>query len=674
MNKEDAKKRIDELRHLINEYNYYYYVLDSPIASDAEYDRLMRELMDLEEQFPDLVTPDSPTQRVGTQPSAAFTPYTHRQPMLSLANAYSIEELFAFDNRVKRMLGIPSDTDIEYVAELKIDGLAVSLTYVNGLFVSGATRGDGFAGEDVTANLRTIRSIPLAMRMESPNPIPNIIEVRGEVYMLREELKRINKEREEAGEPLFANPRNAAAGSVRQLDPRVTASRNLDIFVYGVGYMEGVNFDTHMKVLNALKEWGFKINPHTRLCPNIACIRDFVDEWTERRVTLPYDIDGVVVKVNSLDYQARLGAVARSPRWAIAYKFPAVQETTIIKDIIVQVGRTGALTPVAIMEPVNIGGVTVSRATLHNEDEIARKDIRIGDTVIVQRAGDVIPEVVAPIKAKRTGKEIPFKMPDKCPVCGGKLDKPEGEAVTRCVNIACPAQVIRRIIHFASRNAMDIEGVGPAQIEQLLEKGLIHDPADLYSLKEEDLLQLDRMGPKLASKIIAAINKSRNAPLAKLIYALGIRHVGEFVSNILANHFGSIEALASASEEELSAIPGVGPVIAKSIVLFFSDEHNRKIIEKLKRAGIDPKANKTIVKESPLSGKTVVFTGTLRRFTREEAEEKARSLGAKPSNTVSKNTDYVIVGEKPGSKLARARELGITILSEEDFLRMIGEL
>ena len=695
MDERAAAARIEELRQQINYHNYRYYVLDSPVISDAEYDRLLQELTALEEEHPELVTPDSPTQRVGAPPTAAFESYTHRQPMLSLSNAFGDEELLAFDRRIKRMLGMSPDADVEYVAELKIDGLAVSLTYEAGGFARGATRGDGDSGEDITQNLRTIKAIPLRLlgsgterptsnrqpessdpqsslvTQHSSLPIPELIEVRGEVFLLHDEFRRINREREAAGEPTFANPRNAAAGSVRQLDSSVTARRKLDIFVYGVGFMQGAAFATHYQTLQALRSWGFKTNPNTRLCKSIEEIREFIAEWADKREALGYDIDGVVVKVNSLEFQNRLGFVARSPRWAAAYKYPATQETTVIRDIIVQVGRTGALTPVAVMDPVEVGGVTVSRATLHNQDEIERKDVRIGDTVVIQRAGDVIPEVVQVIKERRTGAEVPFRMPGKCPACGGEVERPEGEAVARCVNLACPAQVKERIIHFTSRNALNIEGVGPGQVEQFTEKGLIRDPADLYYLKLEDLLLLERMGEKLASNIVAAIEKSKQTTLARLIYGLGIRHVGEHVAQVLADHFGSIERLQGASEEELSAVPEVGAVIASSIAAFFSEPENRAVLGKLRSAGVIPSAA-----EKPagavLAGKTFVFTGALQSFSREEAEEKVRLLGGRAASSVSGSTDFVVAGESAGSKLQKARELGITVLTEQEFIDMIG--
>ena len=707
-----AASLIEELRQQINHYNHRYYVLDDPVVSDAEYDRLLRELTALEEEHPELVTPDSPTQRVGAPPAKSFQPYTHRLPMLSLSNALSDEELLAFDKRVKRMLEMDADTDIEYDVELKIDGLAISLTYENGRFVRGATRGDGFTGEDITTNLRTVKAIPLVLNAEHPtvgderekgrkgeretlsqpdtslqlfsvpsvpawseNPeIPEIIEVRGEVYLLHEEFKRINREREESGEPTFANPRNAAAGSVRQLDSSVTARRNLDIFIYGIGFVTGSIFRSQSELFRTLKSWGFKINPNIRLCPNIDAVREYIAEWGEKRETLGYDIDGVVVKVNSFDLQNRLGFVARSPRWAIAFKYPATQETTTVLKIDVQVGRTGALTPVAIMEPVQVGGVTVSRATLHNEDEIRRKDVRAGDTVVIQRAGDVIPEVVQVITEKRTGNEVPFEMPTHCPVCGGDVERPEGEAVARCVNLACPAQVWERIVHFASRGAMNIDGIGPMQIEQFLDKGLIRDPADLYTLymKRDELLALDRMGEKSVTNILDAIQKSKESSLAKLIYALGIRHVGEHVAQVLSDYFGSLDSIEKATEEELSRVPEIGPVIARSIEMFFHEPENLVVIEKLRQAGIDPKAEK-IEGGTIFTGKTFVFTGALQSSTREEAEETVRKLGGKASSSVSKNTDYVIAGDNAGSKLQKARDVGVSVLTEQEFLEMIKE-
>ena len=668
MDKQAAAERIRQLRDEINYHNYRYYVLDQPVISDAEYDRLMRELESLEEQFPDLITPDSPTQRVGAKPIAAFASYTHRQPMLSLSNAFGIDELVAFDKRIKRMLEMDPEADIEYVSELKIDGLAVSLTYEDGRFVVGATRGDGFSGEDITTNLKTIKAIPLVLF--EAETAPPVMEIRGEVFLHHDEFRRINREREEAGEPTFANPRNAAAGSVRQLDPSVTARRNLDIWVYGTGFVQGNGFRTHLDTLEALKKWGFKVNPNTRVCRNLQEVEAYIAEYGEKRESLGYEIDGVVVKANSIELQDRLGYVARSPRWAAAYKFPAMQETTVVRQIFVSVGRTGALTPVAIMDPVEVSGVTVSRATLHNEDEIRRKDVRCGDTVVIQRAGDVIPEVVQVIKEKRTGDEEPFVMPEKCPVCGGRVERPEDEAVARCVNLACPAQVRGRIIHFTSRNALNIEGVGPAQVDQLVERGLVHDPADLYSLTVDDLLTLERMGKKLAQKLYDAIQGSKEPPLDRLIYALGIRHVGEHVAQVLAEHFGSMEAIMDAPESELTAVAEIGPVIAKSIASFFAEPQNREIVKKLREAGVRPGIQAVQV-SAELEGKTFVFTGMLASSTREQAEEIVRQHGGKAASSVSRSTDFVVAGESAGSKLQKARELGVRVITEEEFRRMI---
>lgn len=669
---QDIKTRAEELRREINEHNYHYYVLDDPIISDTQYDKLMRELQSIEERYPSLITPDSPTQRVGAIPLGAFSTYEHRQPMLSLANATSEEDLNAFDERIKRLLGLPSDADLEYVAELKIDGLAISLTYENGVLTVGATRGNGNTGENVTTNLRTVGSVPLNINIHSKIPVPRFVEVRGEVFLFHEEFQRINDERTERAEPTFANPRNAAAGSVRQLDPKVTARRKLDVFCYGLGYIENGGIETHWELLSALKAWRFKVNPNIRLCRNISAAWSFCQEWGEKRDTLPYDIDGVVIKVNSIAQQEELGYVSRSPRWAIAFKYPARQATTVIQDIRVQVGRTGALTPVAIMEPVQIGGVTVSRATLHNEDEVRRKDVRIGDTVVVQRAGDVIPEVVEVVKEKRTGNEREFVMPNKCPVCGSMVVKPEGEAVTRCIDITCPAQLLRNIAHFASREAMNIDGMGPSLIERLVDAKLISDPGDIYSLKQSDIEGLERMGEKSAANIIAAIDRSKNTTLARLVYAIGIRHVGERTAQMLAQHFGTLEQVAGASEEELAEVPDVGSVVGKSIAVFFAQEDTRRVIGKLLNAGVRYEPAALCAETSELGGKTFVFTGGLETMTRDEAEELVSQMGGKPSSSVSRNTDFVVAGEKAGSKLDKARELGVAVISEKDFLQMVG--
>jgi len=598
--------------------------------------------------------------------------------MLSLQNAFGEDELRAFDERCKRFLGWPPDADVEYCCELKFDGLAVSLTYVDGVLTTGATRGDGYRGENVTENLRTIRTIPLNLNHTKDEsnpyfkPIPSLVEVRGEVILRHDEFRRINEERELSGEPTFANPRNAAAGSVRQLDSRVTARRKLTMYCYGVGACEGLQFDTQYEILCTLGSWGFLVNPNVRVCSNVDEAVEYVREWQTKKEQLDYDIDGVVVKVNSVALQNQLGYVARSPRWAVAYKYPAHQATTRVINIRVQVGRTGALTPVADLEPVEVGGVTVSRATLHNEDEIRRKDVRIGDTVVVQRAGEVIPEIVEVVKEKRTGQEKEFVMPSKCPVCGADVLRLEGEAVARCTGIACPAQLKERIVHFASREAMDIEHVGPALVEQLVDKGLVKDPADLYYLKVEDLASLERMGEKSARNVIEAIERSKSASLARLIYALGIRHVGERTAAALAEHFGSIDALKNATEEELAKVPDVGPVVARSIATFFRQAETEEVLRKLKAVGIDPKSEERKVSDV-FAGKTVVFTGGLSNLTREEAESLVFELGGKPSSSVSRNTDLVVVGENPGSKLEKARSLGVRIVTEDEFLQMLRD-
>ncbi len=682
LTREQAQKRLAELRRLIEHHNYLYYVLDQPEISDAEYDALMRELLQLEEQFPDLRTPDSPSMRVGAPPLESFATHTHRQPMLSLGNAFGAEELREFDQRIKRFLGMPLDQRIEYVAELKIDGLAISLTYVDGVFVTGATRGDGFQGEDVTQNLRTIHAIPLRLRQpsavsaslfeEPAVPIPSFVEVRGEVYLTHDEFRRINEEREQTGEPTFANPRNAAAGSVRQLDPRITARRRLSLFAYGIGAIEGASFDTHWQILQTLKAWGFPVNPHARICSGIEEVIAFCEGWTARRGELNYDVDGVVVKVNSLLMQQDLGYVQRSPRWAVAYKFPAQQARTRILEVRWQVGRTGALTPVAIMEPVEVGGVTVSRATLHNEDEIARKGVMVGDVVMIQRAGDVIPEVVSVVEEERDGDEQPIVRPQTCPECGAPVEKPAGEAVARCVNLACPAQIVERIRHFTSRNAMNIEGFGDKWVQRLFEEGIIRDPADLYYLKKENLLPLERMGEKLAENLLNSVERSKQVPLSRFIYALGIRQVGERAAQLLAEYLGSLDALMNATEEQLLQIPEVGPATAREIVEFFRREENRRVIQKMLDAGVTPIAERQ-KRSDAFAGLTFVFTGALQRFTREEAEALVRELGGKASGSVSRQTSYVVVGASPGSKYQKALQLGVPVLTEEEFLRMVEE-
>ena len=674
---ETVLAEIADLRKRIDRANYLYYVQDQPDISDAEYDRLMKRLQELEAQYPQTLTPDSPTQRVGAMPQTEFAVFEHTVPMLSLANAFSEDELLAFDTRCKRFMGVDNSESIEYVCELKFDGLAVSLTYENGIFVAGATRGDGFRGENVSSNLRTVKSIPLNINHSKRDgadvkPVPSTVEVRGEVILTHDEFRRVNEEREINGEPTFANPRNAAAGSLRQLDPRITAKRYLTMFCYGVGAYAGVDFDSQYEVLTTLGDWGFRVNPNVKVCGNIDEVASHIQEWAIKKEDLHYDIDGMVVKVNSFALQGRLGSVARSPRWAIAYKYPAHQAVTVVKDIRVQVGRTGSLTPVADMEPVVVGGVTVSRATLHNEDEIRRKDVRIGDTVIVQRAGEVIPEIVEVLKDKRTGSEIEFVMPTKCPICGADVERAPGEAVSRCIGIACAAQLRERIIHFASRAAMDIDGVGPALIDQLIEKQLIHDPADLYFLKVKDLLPLERMAQKSAENAYNAIQNSKNAPLGNLIYALGIRHVGERTGAVLAQNFGSIDRLREATEEELMNVSDIGPIAASSIVRFFAQDETAEVLRKLKEAGVDPKVEARKQTEE-FSGKTVVFTGALQKMTREQAESLVFKLGGSPSSSVSKKTSLVVAGDKAGSKLDKARSLGVRVISEDDFLDLVRE-
>jgi len=667
--KSEAKKRIDELRKLIEYHNHRYYVLDSPEISDADYDKLMRELQRLEEQFPQLLTPDSPTQRVGAAPVEAFGVVEHQVPMLSLGKAFSHEELLAWHKRVSGLLGEP---EFDLVAEHKMDGLAVALIYQEGKYVTGATRGDGFRGEDITQNLKTIKSIPLSL----PRGVPTRFEVRGEVFLSKKGFKKLNEDRAKAEQPLFANPRNAAAGSVRQLDPRITAQRPLDIYIYGVGLVEGgVTLSTHWETLEYLKSLGFKLNPQNELLKNLQQAESYYQHWLEEIEHLPYEADGIVFKVNRYDLQERLGNVGGEPRWAVAYKFPATQETTRLLDIGVSVGRTGTLNPYAILEPVNVGGVIVKRAALHNEDDIRRKDIRIGDTVIVQRAGEVIPEVVSPVVSLRTGKEKVFVMPSRCPVCGAEAIKPEGEAMSRCTNMSCPAQVYELVKHFVSRGAMDIEGIGEKLAEALLKADLIKDAGDIYTLKDkkEEFLGLERMGEKSASNVLKAIEESKNRPLSRVIFALGIRHVGSETAEILVKHFGSIDKLAQSTAEELMAAPTIGPTIAESIVAFFRQESNRKVIEKLRQAGVRMREEAAMPRELPLVGKEFVVTGKLDSFTRTEAEARIRELGGTVGSSVSKKTTYLVVGADPGSKRDRARELGTTLLTEEQFLKMIGE-
>jgi len=666
-----AKRRIDELRETINYHNRRYYVLDSPEISDAEYDKLMKELRELEAEHPELVTPDSPTQRIGAPPVEAFGVVEHPRPLLSLANAFSYEELAAWHKRATNLLG---GRHFDLVCEPKIDGLAVALTYVDGLLATGATRGDGYRGEDITQNLRTIKSIPLSVSKEAP---PRF-EVRGEVYLPKAGFKKLNEERAKEGLPLFANPRNAAAGSVRQLDSSITARRPLDIFVYGLGWAEGKAVpDTHWEIMQWLKSLGFKINPNIALRHSLDEAEEYHEMWAKSREKSPYEADGIVAKVNAIALQEELGTVAHEPRWAIAYKFPAVQGTTKLLDIGINVGRTGSLNPYAILEPVRVGGVTISSAALHNEEDIHRKDIRIGDWVVVQRAGDVIPEIVEPIVSRRTGKERVFSMPGRCPVCGSEVIKPEGEAMHRCTNAACPSQALERIKHFVSRGAMDIDGVGEKLCQALFEAGLIKDAADLYYLTKQQLLSLERMADKSASNVLDSIEKSKERPLARVIFALGITRVGDRYAELLSEHFASIDALAKASQEQLSTIPSIGPKIADGIVAFFRQERNRQIIEKLRKAGVKlereevEKVGEGLAPSLPLAGLEFVLTGKLESFSRPEAEAKIKALGGKAASDITRKTSYVVVGIDPGSKLAKAEKLGTKTLSEAEFLKLL---
>ncbi len=665
-NKEEIRRHIEELREKIRYHNYRYYVLNEPEISDAEYDRLFKELEELEAKYPEFITPDSPTQRVGAKPLEEFRTYRHSIPMLSLNSVMEASEVREFDERVRRMLGGEGkNIEVEYVVEPKIDGLAMELVYKDGVLVVGSTRGDGWTGEDVTQNLRTIKTIPLRTLSEA---LP-LLEVRGEVYMPVRKFRELNEELARRGERMFANPRNAAAGSVRQLDPRVTASRPLDFFAYGIGRVEGKEFTTQWEILNYLKSIGFRVSDLVRRFREIEEVIRYHDEVEKRRDELDYEIDGIVVKVNSVEQQNRLGTISRSPRWAIAYKFQPREEFTKVKDIVVQVGRTGALTPVAILEPVQIGGVTVRRATLHNEEELKRKDVRIGDTVVVERAGDVIPEVVSVIKSKRTGAEREFKMPDRCPVCGAEVLK-EGP-IRRCIGVSCTAQLKERIKHFASLRALDIEGLGDKVIEQLVDRKMVTDAADLFRLSKKDLLKLERMGDKSAQKILDAIEKSKQTTFARLIYALGIRHVGEHTASLLASNFRDMEELRNASYDKLVSIPGIGPEVAKSILLFFKQESTARLLHKLEEAGVRyEKEKKPEVGEEVLAGKTFVFTGRI-SIPREEAKRKVEQLGGRVSSSVTKKTDYVVAGEEPGSKLEKAHKLGVKIIDEEEFMKMV---
>lgn len=662
-------QKVAALREALHRHNYRYYVLDDPEISDAEYDRMMQELKQLEENYPQLTSPDSPTTRVGAPPLEKFDTVAHTIPMLSLDNGFNDEDILEFDGRVKRNLDIQSD--ILYTAEPKMDGVAVELIYDNGKLVTASTRGDGLTGEVITTNVKTIKAVPLVMQTDSPSDLPSRLEIRGEVFIGLEAFKKLNKERLAQELPPFANPRNAAAGSLRQLDSKITATRPLEIFFYGIGVVEDIAFQSHWALLESLKNWGFRINPFIRPTIAIKEVLDYYRDLSEKRHQLPYDIDGVVVKVDDISLQQRLGATSRSPRWAIAYKFKAVQETTTLEAIEVQVGRTGALTPVAQLKPVNVGGVLVSRATLHNEDEIEKKDIRIGDKVLVQRAGDVIPEIVKVIASKRDGSEIQFKMPETCPVCDSPVFRMEGEAATRCINSSCSAQVKERIKHFASKKAFDIDGFGTKLVDQLVDKKQLSSFADIFKLDENILSELERMGAKSAANLKNAIEQSKSISLARFLFALGIRHAGEHVSTLLAGHFPDLQSLMDCPREELEAIEGIGPIVAESVDNFFKQEKNRRIIQQILDSGIlfktaSPK------KAGRLQGSVFVLTGSLKNLTRSQAKEMIEAAGGKVSGSVSGNTDYLVVGESPGSKLTKAKELGVAVIDEARFKELFG--
>lgn len=666
MDLQATEKRIRQLHNLLNQYNYEYYVLDQPTVSDTEYDQLMNELIQLEEQFPQLVTADSPSQRVGGQALDLFEKVEHRTQMLSLSNAFNEGDLRDFDRRVRQVI----DENLSYVCELKIDGLAVSLRYENGLFVQGATRGDGLVGEDITANLRTIRSIPLRLKEDLS------IEVRGEAFMPKRSFEALNKVREQRGEELFANPRNAAAGSLRQLDPRIAATRNLDIFLYALADSGNTGVETHSDGLALLDKLGMKTNQQRKKCQNIEEVIEFVQEWTEKRLDLPYEIDGIVVKVDALAEQEELGSTARSPRWAIAFKFPAEEVNTLLRGIELNVGRTGVVTPIAQLDPVRIAGSIVQRATLHNEDFIREKGIKLGDHVIVKKAGDIIPEVVNVLIERRTGEEVEFHMPTHCPDCESELVRLDEEVALRCINPKCPAQIREGLIHFASRNAMNIEGLGEKVTSQLFEENLVSDVADLYQLKKEQLLQLERMGEKSVHNLLTAIEASKKNSLERLLFGLGIRHVGTKAAKTLAQHFGSLEKLRAASEEDLLAIDEIGEKMATSIMTFFQKEEVNELLHELSEAGVNFIYTGTIPlaaddTNSFFAGKTVVLTGKLEKLTRNEAKEQIEMLGGNVSGSVSKKTDLVIAGEAAGSKLTRAQSLGIEVWDEEMLLEQL---
>jgi DNA ligase (NAD+) len=663
----EAKLRVEELREQINHHNYRYHVLDDPEVSDAEYDQLVRELGELEDRFPELITPDSPTQRVGARPADLFAPVSHRTRMLSLDNVFTQEELGAWGRRVERIIG----SGARYACELKIDGVAVALTYENGSYARGATRGDGVTGEDITANIRTVRAVPQRLRV--PNP-PDLLEVRGEMYLPIKAFEKLNEELLAEGKRPFANPRNAAAGSLRQKDPAVTASRPLRLWCHGLGWAEGLRFESHSESLAWLRDAGLPVDPHITVVDTLEEVHAFAQRWQEHRHSVDYEIDGTVVKVDQIAFQEELGATSHAPRWAVAYKFPPEERTTLLHRVEVHTGRTGIVTPFARLEPVFVSGVTVTTATLHNEDEIKRKDVREKDTVIVRRAGDVIPEVVGPVLSKRPKNARRWKFPRTCPSCGTALVRKEGEAYWRCPNKrGCPSQNVEWLFAFASRGAMDIEGLGYKTGILLIDMGWVKDPADVFSLTADQLAQLPGFAQKKIDNLLAAIEASKDRPIWRLLVGLNVPHVGSTVAQLIARHFGSIDAIAKASEEEIAAVEGVGPVIAKSVAGWFGDSDSRRLIEKLRSAGVrmeDPEPE--AVPEGPLTGTTIVLTGGLSSMSRDEATRAAEEAGAKVTSSVSKSTGFLVAGENPGSKYDKALQLGVEIVDEEEFLRRIG--
>jgi DNA ligase (NAD+) len=662
----EAKRRVEELREQINHHNYRYHVLDQPEVSDFEYDQLVNELKALEDEFPELITPDSPTQRVGATPEDLFAPVKHRARMMSLDNVFSQEELEAWGQRAERIIG----KGARYVCELKIDGVAVALTYENGVYVQGATRGDGEVGEDITANIRTVRAVPQRLQLKKPPPV---LEVRGEIYLPVKAFEKLNDELLANGQRVFANPRNAAAGSLRQKDPKVSASRPLRLWCHGLGVAEGMRFRSHSESLEWMGDGGLPVDPHVMVVDTLGEVHEFATDWQEHRHDLDYEIDGAVVKVDQIDYQEELGATSHAPRWAIAYKFPPEERTTLLEGIFVHTGRTGVVTPFAQLEPVFVGGVTVRTATLHNEDEVKRKDVRPGDTVIVRRAGDVIPEVLGPVPSKRPKNAKPWRFPKKCPSCKTALVRPEGEAAWRCPNKrGCPSQGIEWLFAFASRGAMDIEHLGYKTGWLLMDKGWVEDPADVYFLTREQLAELPGFKEKSIENLMSSIEESKDRPLWRLLVALNIRHVGSTVARLITDAFPSVDALMDATEEDIAGVEGVGPIIATSVEEWFGDEENRQLVEKLRKAGVrmedEPQEPKP---EGPLTGMTIVLTGGLEKMSRDESIAAAEAAGAKVTSSVSKKTDFVVVGENPGSKYDKAVQLGVETIDEAEFLKRL---